>query len=248
MGSSAVEKGLRKTFMSSNVNILLVVLDRDLYDKISPLLHRDTFEVNQAPNAESALLLTGNMAYNLIVVVHPLRGTTIEDFLRRLRRRDSASADAPVLILAAEERIENLRPLAEIGRVSLVSSSQPQTDLQGEVSRLLGVAARTAKRLLVNLQVKLGDGAADRICQTQNISESGLLIRTSHLLPIGTTIDVEIPLPESDAPLALRAEIVRHTTPNMEQITGMGAKFIGITPEEQQLLRSYIWEGLKETV
>lgn len=231
--------------MAANVNILLVVLDRDLFDKIAPLLRRDTFDVNQAPNAESALLLTGNMAYSLIVVVHPLRGTTIHDFLKRLRRRDSASADAPVLIIAAEERIEQLGPLVEEGRVSLICAGQPQTELQAEVSRLLGVLIRSAARLPVSFSVRIGDGSTDRLCQTQNISESGLLLRTSHLLPIGTTLDVEVPTPRTDPPLELRAEIVRHTALQVEGITGMGAKFIDISEEEQNRLRDYIASGFR---
>jgi len=229
--------------MAPNVNILLVVLDRDLYDKISPLLQRDSFDVNQAPNAESALLLTSNMAYSLVVLVHPLRGTSIEDFLKRLRRRESASADVPVLILAAPERIDSLTPLVVAGRVSLVSASQPKTDLQTEVSRLLGIRIRSAARLPITLPVRIGDGALERACQTENISESGILLRTSQLLPIGTELQIEIPTPGDDPPFSLRAEVIRHSVPQVEKVTGMGLKFIDLSEGDETRLRDYIAEG-----
>jgi len=229
--------------MAPNVNILLVVLDRDLYDKISPLLQRDSFDVNQAPNAESALLLTSNMAYSLVVLVHPLRGTSIEDFLKRLRRRESASADVPVLILAAPERIDSLTPLVVAGRVSLVSASQPKTDLQTEVSRLLGIRIRSAARLPITLPVRIGDGALERACQTENISESGILLRTSQLLPIGTELQIEIPTPGDDPPFSLRAEVIRHSAPQVEKVTGMGLKFIDLSEGDETRLRDYIAEG-----
>ena len=230
--------------MGNTVSILVVGPGREFF-KIAPLLRRANFEVNQAASAEAALLLTTSVAYNLIVVVHPLRELGTTELLQRVWQQDSASADAPVLILAAAESVGELAELAESGRVTVVSSSQPENSLHQAISQQLGVAARSASRLLVRLRVKAGTETSVRICQTENISESEMLVRTSQLFPVGTEMEVEISVGAREGPIVARARVVRHTVPSVERVTGMGLRFVDIASEMKERLREFVWSDLE---
>lgn len=66
-----------------------------------------------------------------------------------------------------------------------------------------------------------------------DLSEGGIYIRTSHSFPVGTMLDVEVPIDKGS--LKFRAR-VQHA----QEGAGMGLMFIGVPTAERQLLRSYL--------
>src|SRR5436190_17016844 len=79
---------------------------------------------------------------------------------------------------------------------------------------------------------------------TQNISAGGLFIATHHLRRIGDRITLKFLLPGSDKALAVETEVrwIRENTALMRADggTGMGVRFINLTPEAQTAITSFI--------
>jgi c-di-GMP-binding flagellar brake protein YcgR len=111
--------------------------------------------------------------------------------------------------------------------------------------------SRSAVRVMVQLDATIDDGKLARMYQTQNLSNSGMLLRTGKPLPVGTEVDVQFLFPggpvlsKGDLPggygfVEGRAVVVRHTHPFKEKIRGMGLHFIGLEERGRQMLAEFL--------
>lgn len=90
---------------------------------------------------------------------------------------------------------------------------------------------------MVQLDATIDSGGVARMYQTQNLSQSGMLLRTRQPLPVGTNVAVQFLFP-GDPALSKRsqpggygfvegeAEVVRHTHPIRERAKGMALRFL----------------------
>ena len=111
--------------------------------------------------------------------------------------------------------------------------------------------SRAAARVMVQLDATIDDGKMARMYQTQNLSSSGMLLRTSKPLPVGTEVDVQFlfpgdpALPKTSLPggygfVEGRAIVVRHTHPIKEAIKGMGIRFVGLEERGREMLADFL--------
>jgi uncharacterized protein (TIGR02266 family) len=79
---------------------------------------------------------------------------------------------------------------------------------------------------------------------TQNISSGGVFIATHHIRKIGDRITLKFSLPGTDQPLAVETEVrwIRENTAlqRVEGASGMGVRFINLTPEASAAISSFI--------
>ncbi len=110
---------------------------------------------------------------------------------------------------------------------------------------------RSSVRLLVQLDATIDDGEVARMCQTENLSKSGMLVRTRAPLPVGTDVAVQFLFPgdpavsEADLPggyafVEGRARVVRHTDPQREPVVGMGLHFLNLEEHGKRLLHRFL--------
>lgn len=220
--------------------ILAVALDRQLVDKIEPLLNRSYFTVERLPQGESALALCRHTWFDLILLGHPLPDMPLETFLRAARREGALSARSHLLILTDEVRRAELPESFQRGPDLALSVEQPQRLLQEVASRLLKVAPRVSARLLVRLEVLFGDELSLVVWQTENISEAGMLVHTDHLHPVGTTVSFQFTTPDDPAPIRGEAEVVRHAFADVDGVHGVGLRFTGFEGDGLKRLGAYI--------
>ncbi len=114
-----------------------------------------------------------------------------------------------------------------------------------------GTSPRRSVRLMVQLAATIDDGKVARMCHTENLSESGMLVRTKAPLPVGTTVDVQF-LVRSDPSLLEdempggygfvqgKAKVVRHTDPVKESARGMGLQFTRLEDHGKNLLGKFL--------
>ena len=174
--------------MKANLRVLTVFSDQQISDRLQTLLSRRMIEANRIPSGAGALILTGNLSYDLIVIQHPLPDLATEDFLAALRTLDSTSTNSPVLIVAGETEIEEVARSFDGSLVKALSTEADQTEFHGAVSSLLGVSPRYTARVMVQIEVGLENGVTTRMYQAENLSESGMLLRGGRELPVGTPI------------------------------------------------------------
>lgn len=110
---------------------------------------------------------------------------------------------------------------------------------------------RSSVRLLVQLDATIDDGQVARMCQTENLSKTGMLVRTRAPLPVGTDVAVQFLFPgdpavsRDDLPggyafVEGRARVVRHTDPQREPVVGMGLHFMNLEEHGKRLLHKFL--------
>ena len=226
--------------MKTSQRILAVVNDRALYKKVADLFDRSSFEVNRIPSGAGALILIGNLRYDLIVVEAPLSDLRLPDFITAVRTLDSPCSGSPVLVLAQGESARPAEALTQGEDVDVISAESDFQEIQAAVSQLLGVAVRSATRILVQLHARLGEGTFKRVGQSANVSETGMLVTGTPELPFVCEVELEFELPGDSRPLAAKAQVVRHASPEVENVSGIGVRFSEISAETAVRLREFL--------
>jgi len=110
---------------------------------------------------------------------------------------------------------------------------------------------RSSVRVMVQLDATVDDGELARMYQTQNLSRSGMLLRTHKPLPVGTRVAVQFLFP-GDPVLSKvaqpggygfvegKAVVVRHTHPVKEVIDGMALHFLELESRGKARLGEFL--------
>ena len=185
-------------------------------------------------------MLTRNLHYDLIVVGYPMPELDPAGLLATIRSPDSASQETPVLVLAEEEDLPDLSTLVPASRTRAIDAGSHPDEMARTVASLLGIAARAPTRLLVQIQARTGTRTGQRIVQTENISESGMLLRTRERVDVGTELDLEFSLPGDPRPIRGRAVVVRHAVAEVEPAVGFAIRFLQLAPGSAKRLRRHV--------
>ena len=124
-----------------------------------------------------------------------------------------------------------------VNRVLLSSSTE---EFRSRVAEALGVALRASTRVLVNLHVGVDDSRSTRVYETENLSKSGMLLRTGHPLAVGTEFAFDICLPQTGGALQGLGSVVRHTEPDREKLLGMGIRFESLDNEASNCIDRFV--------
>jgi DNA-binding NarL/FixJ family response regulator len=224
----------------SRKRILAVVTDLMLFRKLEDLFRRASFEVNRVPSGAGALVLIGNVRYNLVVAGVPLPDLGLQDFLASLRAIDSKGGESPIVILAPRQDVPALSKVLEGKLLRVVPEDAGEAELQRAVSDVLGVAARTATRLMVEMEVEIEGVRQRRVVQTQNLSDSGMLLRASESPPVGASVQLLFRLPEDNHAVLIEGEVVRQADSRVERVRGFAVRYTRIKGEDLDRLRSFV--------
>jgi len=226
--------------MSSRKRILAVAVDRKLLADIEPLLSRSRLTLEAMPRGRSALALCGRVPFDLMIVGDPLPDMDLSEFLAAVRKAESECGRSSVLVVTEEERLLESRRHLEPGRDMALSTRQRPRLLEEIGRRLLDAPWRVAARALVRLDARLEDSGSHVVCQTENLSENGTLVRTPRPQPVGSRSAFEMHLPGERAPLKGTAEVVRHAVPEIEEVHGMGLRFVALKGDGRERLAAFL--------
>ncbi len=226
--------------MRQSQRILAVVNDRALYEKVAGPLERSSFEVNRVPSGAGALILVGNLRYDLILLQAPLPDLDLPDFLAAVRTIDCPCAGSSVIVLARDESVADPASTSLDDSVTVMPASVETAEIQSQISQSLGVAVRAATRIVVQIEAHLEEGVIQRVGQTANMSETGMLLTGAPTLPIGAGVDLTMELPGDPRPLTVSGEVIRHAAPEVENVTGIGVRFVNVSSETAERLREFL--------
>ena len=222
--------------------ILAIVAQQDIYDKVSPVLSRDSLDVSRAANATSSLILATNVAYDLIIAEYPLPDLSIVDFLGILRAPTLPCANSPIVLIASDDHVASVRThVKSDDSITVLSQSSAAEHLQRSLAEgLSNVAVRKDSRLLVQIETQMDAGSLMRVCQTSNLSESGMLLHTSRVFPVDTEAAIAFNLPGDPRTIEGSVKVVRHADPDKETVSGMGVHFTQLGGSSREKLRDYV--------
>ncbi len=220
-------------------NILIVGVSQEEFDRVAPFLSRESFEIDRFPSGSGAIELVSLVPFEVLIVRFPLPDLEMSSFLAKVRHPTSGCLHSSLLLLTAAERAEEAKAFIGHGANRVLALEDSAETIQMTVSSLLSVAPRKAARFLARLEIKLG-GANDMVlCQTENISATGMLIRTDRRYEAGTKIHFEFTLPNDERPIVGIAEAVRITTNEKEQVGGIGVRFLSFAGDSQRRFEAY---------
>jgi uncharacterized protein (TIGR02266 family) len=223
-------------------SVLVVNADEELFAKIAPLLNREALEVDRFPRARAALDLVSQVPVDVLIVGYPLPDVRTQELLDVVRRPESPCRQSPLLLLARADEIEEARRFIGRGANEVVAVEESAERLQAAVSRLLAVAPRSSLRTMVRIVVNIGEGAALEMSQTENLSETGMLVRTGEVYPLGSRLSFEFHLGGQGQPIRGEGEVVRQTTAGRESVRGIGIRFTSLERDGLQRLQRFLRE------
>jgi len=219
----------------SEKRVLAVGIGRNTLESMREQLIGGPYELDMAPTPRSALNLAYAVRFDLLLLGHPQPGLVVREFLRSLRNSSSPSSEAKVIVLADDTGDHELSGLREHA-VEIVARSD---ELIGDLTtKALGGAARAQVSVMVRLEVELTYGQSIRICQSENVSESGMLVRTEDTVPVGTLTNVNFRLRSGSDPIVARARVVRETVPG--EIPGIALHFESFENDSESRLKEFM--------
>lgn len=212
--------------MSERLTVLLALASEVVFDQIQPLVSRSNVEITRVHSGQHALTLARSTSYDLILVQHPLPDLEFPEFAKSIRDLESACGESPMLILTRDDRLDSVVAFldGDLAQACCVDAAPEQ--IQMALTELIGVAMRAKARLGVELAARLEQGSIQLFCQTVNVSEAGILIRTGRSLPLKTKVRLILSLPDESEPIEATGEVLRHTTPGIDPVEGVAIRFL----------------------
>jgi hypothetical protein len=213
--------------------------EETLLQPIEPVLHRSAFEVHRVRSVEPTLELCRTLpSLDLLIATCPLDTSDVGGFVAEVRRLRTPNPPL-VLLLAKSDLFDSLDRVPD-EHLQFLSLDQSPEELQKEVLVRFGRRPRVAQRILVRLEVHLEFATVFRACQTVNLSETGMLVRTSELFPVGTMTQYNLLLEEDPRPVQGMAEVVRHADFKSEKFRGVGLRFLRFRADGQERVQAYL--------
>ncbi len=226
--------------MTSKRDVLFVGFDSAAYERFTQGLSLAYFRTDYISTAPGALELTALLPYDALVVTYPPPGMLMERFLDAIRKEDSTCKHAALVLLAPEALEKEAEAFVGLGVNRVLPTTALPDMLQQVLPALIDVAPRVSLRALTRLEVPSELGQSRVLCQTVNVSASGMLIRIDEDFPPGTVVDFELNFPGDANPIRGRAEVVRQTMTRKEHLRGVAVRFRGFRGEDGRRFASQL--------
>jgi hypothetical protein len=184
--------------------------------------------------------LVESQAFDAIIVRLPLPGVGFGVLLSSIRARAARCRQAGLVILTPKEDIRAVEKLVGRGVNRVLPDDAGSEEILAAVLSVQGAAHRVSIRLPVQLEISLPTGNRQAFCQTENLSDSGMLLRGFQRFPPGTRFSFEMQVPGEDLSLKGVAEVTRTTDVERETIEGFGARFVEIKSPDRWLLEQVL--------
>jgi CheY-like chemotaxis protein len=189
--------------------------------------------VEQPSDANELLTL---LPFDAIVIAHPLPELSARFLLGAIRRSESPSRAAGVVVVVTDqEGVADRQELIELGANAVLTPAEAETGLPRLFKELTQVAQRFPVKMMSRVRSRLGSVDVQSLCQTVNLSATGMLLRGDQVIPPGTEISFDLHVPGDPKPIRGRAVVTRHTFARKEKVAGLGARFISF--EENDVIR-----------
>ena len=179
--------------------------------------------------------------FDLLFAELPFSGLQPAQCLRTLRRPECASVNSPILFLADGTPDQDLLHI-DRGLLSLVTTCTSLTDALSVVDKTLELRERLPVHLFAETELIVDSVRLRRVCQIENVSPTGMLLRSRRPLPLGCVVPFALRLPDDEDPIYGRGEVVRYTQQANEPVSGVGIRFFGLDGDGSSRLDGFLRE------
>lgn len=200
------------------------------------LLLRKEHELLRASSGEEALQKISDLSPHLIVLDDHMADMDVTSLVQKIRALPNGRK-AGILLLGnkpgdkAAEGVNHVLPKPVVG-----------ADFNDACRRLLSVEARKDARLLVYVQVQGYLQSSLFLCNSLNLSASGILILTARKLKDGDSIQLQITLPREREKVKVTGIVVREAGEVDSRLHAYGVAFQDVPPEDQARIKAFVDE------
>jgi len=215
---------------------LLLIDDVELFLQLEKsFLDESGHRILTRASAAEALEELPQLAPDLVLLDLYMPEMDGDEFCRRLRR-DERWQRLPVIMVTAGGKEEEIRRCLEAGCDDYLTKPVNKSELLEKVERLLGgLRTRTAERTAASLRVRLQQQGQELAATIRDVSRNGIYVRSRSELAIGSLVEVQLELPDSQ-PLRIPGKVKR-VKPGPE--SGLGIYFIHPEPQGVAALEAF---------
>jgi hypothetical protein len=201
-------------------------------DQVEPL----GLTVHSEVSVEAALDRAAWFPFSFVISAYPIAAPAW--LLDTLRGPSSLCRTAGVVLVSADDHVE--QAVVHLGRGAnrVIAQSHLQDQLVNVLTELDQVSERMRLRVPVQIERKQSRRVESWHCE--NISRTGMLLRTSSSLRTGAVVDLQFLPPRSKRPIRASAQVVRTTTFGREDFNGYGVCFLGFYADGQYRLERFL--------
>ena len=224
---------------------MVVGLEERTFQKVAAVLSAAKFYADYGETATAALESIAFLPFDAIVANYPLPDMPMTQFLGAVRKKDSPCRQAALVLLAPKGMLAEAENFVGKGANRALAIEEFPEQLPHVLFRLLEVPPRFAMRATSRLKVQLSWATSQTICQTENLSAHGMLIKTDHTYPIGTQMSFELTMPGDNNPIKGFAVVVRHTMEKRERVTGVAVRFSSFDGDDKKRFETLLAKIVK---
>jgi hypothetical protein len=224
------------------IQVVMTRTDESSFAKAKDAIRGEDINLQMAPWNDNTLELVQSTPFDAVIIGFPGPITALRRFVQCLRSPGSASQRSGVVLLCEPRHLDAAKTFVGIG-VGInraISATDMAENLAQAILELSSVAPRATLRAPTRVVLHLEQRPLRTFCQTENVSETGMLLRGFGHYPPGTTIDFEINIPGQSDPIRGRATIARTTTVSSERMEGVGARFDEFREGDRARLTEYL--------
>lgn len=226
---------------------ILLAQDPDLQTILrSSFLYREGFELALAANGAEAFtaIEADDLALAILCASVDFSG---EECCRKVKA-DPLLRSTPIL-LAADSTSQDQARARTAGADAVVSRPLHATEVLRAICALLKIVDREGPRIPVRMVLRCGLAPLDlRSGCALDLSAGGLFVETSKLLPVGTVIHIELPLPDLEQPHRVQGRVAWVNHPEWVKKpklpAGMGIQFLPLDQPTQAALAKLLADNL----
>jgi len=225
-----------------------IVLAKDLHQMfVSAMnfLSRSDISIQTATTAEELLMAHFEKHAALIVTKLDLPGMSCETMVNIIRRSD-ALRTVSIMVFFEDNTVQRERSAGCGANVVMALPADPEA-LALQVSQLLNVVPRLAYRVVLNMAVEGIHNGKPILCNTENISANGMLIRTTEALMPGGRIACSLYLPDGTR-VSAEGDVVRVVGPGAGPATNhnrYGIRFLNIPADTASAITAFVNKQLQ---
>ena len=193
-------------------------------------LHRDTFEILVAHNGGEAMQILEEQDPLLAILDLDMEGHSGEQCCHEIKK-DPFLSDIPLALIITSSQPETLERCRAAGCDAVLTKAYDKSLLLSTLCEMLNIHLRGERRVAVELRVRLRKGhGRSHEGVALDLNHNGLFIQSSWLQPVGTHLNLALPLEDRDEPQHCMAEVIWVNHPEWIKAhrlpVGMGICFI----------------------
>lgn len=228
------------TIMPMSYRAILVGIPDPVQKKIAPILENLGFTAEYRPKVSTALEFIVKITYDILIVSYPVPELSTESFLARVRDKTSRCEKTPFLFLYFPGKRREAEEYVGRGVNRVLSMDDDPDAYQDALVALLRVSPRVPHRVMIRLRSEEVKDKSILLCMTENISLTGMLLRSGRLYPVGTPVMFDFMLPRGKKPIEGKGTIVRHTLLGREKVVGMALQYKSFLQDSRERLEQFL--------